>query len=324
MMKKKIKWLLLCGLLAMGLMGLGLFLVIHQYSTSSIQAFSSKDHLTAKIPKAVLLWSEDGTVTGTALSSWQPVSITKGENPRWSPDGTRFIFTHKNDVWLMSSDLKSKKRILKNIVTESGTGAYWTNDGKRVIAIKKDNAQQVILKDIATGKITLYHDDGEPPFKGYRFTQCAEIRLGGRYLLTFTRDEGHRSVIIDLEKKQYIYNELMLKGDCAPAWSQDGSFIVMTRRNRKSMNRPIFVTRFNPKTRKVTPSEYLIGRGRCSNASISNDSKYVLYVTSGNIFIWHINVETNGEQHGIQLTHTKKSDGPNLYIFKRHVPAAFN
>ena len=322
-MKKKLKWLLVYALLALGLMSLGLLFIVHHYSTSSIQAFSSKDHLTAKIPKAVLLWSEDGTVTGSNLSKWQPISITKGENPRWSPEGARFVFTLNNDAWLMSSDLKKKERILKNVVTESGTGAYWTKDGKRVIAIKNDNPRKVIIKNLASGKITLFHDDGKPPFKGYRFTQGAEIRYGGRYFLTFTRDDGHRSIIIDLKEKQYIDNKFMREGDCGPAWSLDESFIVMTRRNRRSMNRPIYVTRFNPKTRKLTPSEYLIGRGRCSNASISNDSNYVLYESSGNIFLWHINGHTDGDQHGIQLTHTKKSDHPNLYIFNKHIPPPF-
>ena len=322
-MKKNVKWLFVYAFLALGLMSLGLLFTIHHYSTSSIQAFSSKDYLTAKIPKAVLLWSEDGIVTGSNLNKWRPISITSGENPRWSPDGSRFVFTHNNDAWLMSNDLNNKERILKNVVTETGTGAYWTNDGKRVIAIKRNNPQQVIIKNLATGKITLFHDDGKPPFKGYRFSQSAEIRFGGRYLLTFTRDDGHRSIIIDLNKKLYIDNKFMREGDCGPAWSPDGSFIVMTRRNRRSMNRPIYIARFNPKTTKLTPSEYFIGRGRCGNPSISNDSKYVLYVSSGNIFIWHIDGQTEGEQHGIQLTHAKKSDTPNLFIFKEHVPPVF-
>ena len=321
-MKKKVK-LLACGLIITVLMSVGLFLVIHQNATSSLQAFGAKDHLTTQIPRAVLLWSEDGVVTGSNLSNWRPVSITEGENPRWSPDGTRFVFTRNNDVWLMTGDLKKKERILRNVVTETGTGAYWTNDGKRVIAIKKNNPQQVVITNPATGKTRIFHDDGKPPYKGYRFSQSAEIRFKDRYLLTFTRNDKHRSLIIDLQKKEYIDNELMRKGDCGPAWSPDGSFIVMTRRNRRSMNRPLFITRFNPKTGKLTPSEYFIGRGRCSNASVSNDSNYVLYVSAGNIFIWYVKGDPEGEQHGIQLTDTKKSDHPNLHIFKGFIPSSF-
>jgi len=323
-MKKKIQWLLFFTLAGVVLVSLGIFFFV-QYlnSFSSIQAFTSKDILTRQVPAAVLLWSEKGIVTGSNLKNWRPVPITKGENPRWSPDGTQFVFTRDNDVWLMADGLKNERRVLKNIVTETGTGAYWTTSGKGILAITNNNSQQVIFKNLATGKVRLIHDDGKPPFKGFRFAQCAETRLGGRYLLTFTRDAGHQSMIIDLKQKQYIANKLMREGDCGPAWSPDGSFIVMTRRNRRSMNRPLFITLFNAKTGQLSPSEYFIGRGRCGNASISNDSNFVLYVSSGNIFIWSVKGRTTEERHGVQLTSTGKSDSPNLYIFKGQIPPAF-
>ena len=115
----------------------------------------------------------------------------------------------------------------------------------------------------------------------------------------------------------------MRKGDCGPAWSPDGKFIVMTRRVRVSMNRPIFIARFDSRTGELSTSEYFIGKKRCYHPSISNDSTYVLYVSSGNIFAWSVADDSIDRQDGIQLTHTGKSDGPNMHIFSGSLPENF-
>ena len=319
-MINKAKLFILYAVIGLGLIGFSLFYFYDQKPVSSSETLSPRARLVKKIPTAVLLWSEDGTVTGSSLKHWKPKAIVKGDNPRWSPDGSQFVFTKNNNVWLMQNDLTDPVKIIRNVVTESGTGAYWTEGGDGIIAFRNKNPRQVVQLELASGKIDVIHDEGRPPFKGYRLTQCAEVRHKGRYLLTFTRDEGHRSMIIDLKDKRYITNELMRKGDCAPAWSPDEKFIVMTRRVRISMDRPLFIARFDSRTGELTASGYFIGKKRCYDASISNDSKYVLYVSAGKIFVWSVANDVTDRQDGIQLTHTGKSEGPNMHIFSGSLP----
>ena len=299
-----------------------LYLSAKQQPLSSSRP-TSREELGRKLPHAVLLWSRQGWITATALSRWKPSRITRGENPRWSPDGRQFVFTRAHDVYLMNSRLEKPRRILASVVTEYGTGAYWCPDGRAVVAISRKNPRQVLLLELNNGKIRIIHDEGQPPFKGYRLSQGADLRFGRRYLLTFTADAGHRSMIIDLAARSYITNELMRRGDCGPSWSPDGRFIVMTRRNRLSPTRPIYMARFDPQKRSLSPSRYLIGRGRCHRPRVASDSRWVLYVLSGNIYCWPADQAVEKPRNGIQLTFDGKSTDPALYVFRDRIPQAF-
>ncbi len=284
---------------------------------------ADRDQLARRMPGAVLLWSRNGWVTASRLSPWMPLQITQGENPRWSPDGERFVFTRGHDVYLMDNRLDRPRKILESVVTEYATGAFWTQDGHAVVAISRRNPRRVILLALDSGRRSLIHDEGRPPFKGYRLSQGADLRFDRRYLLTFTADAGHRSMIIDLVARNYITNELMRKGDCGPSWSPDGRFIVMTRRNRLSPTRPIYMAYFDPQKRSLTPSRYLIGRGRCHRPRVSSDSQWVLYVLSGNIYCWPVRRTVEKPRNGIQLTFDGESTDPGLYVFRNRVPQAF-
>lgn len=290
---------------------------------SSVEAKSPRDRLAAQIPTAVLLWSRDGVVTASRLNPWKPKNILSGENPRWSPDGKQFVFTRKHDVWLMKNDLSTPVRVMKNVVTEYGTGAYWTDDSRAIVVIRRDDPRKVIKLNLSSGKTRLIHNEGKPPYRGYRLAQCAELRFRERYLLVFTPDEGHRSMVIDLKAGKYLSNKLMRKGDCEPAWSPDGKFIVMTRRVRGSRNRPLYVAYFDAQNRTLSDSTYFIGQGRCRRASVSNDAKYVLYESSGQLFCWKVGDLVDKPRNGIQLTVQRKNTDPSLFIFPGKPPAAF-
>lgn len=308
-------------LLALVGVGVGYFYVTGAFSTPS--DLTARQKLAREIPSAVLLWSRQGMVTAASLGHWKPRPIVKGENPRWSPDGRRFVFTRGHEAWVMKTDLSPPKRVMTDVFSKYATGAYWAQSGKSLVAISRKDPRLVLTYDLASGKTHVLHDERRPPYRGYHLSQGADQRFGGRYLLTFTGDAGHRSMIIDLQKKRYITNKLMRAGDCGPAWSPDGRFIVMTRRNRRSLTRPIYIARFDPASGKLSASHYLIGRGRCERPSISNDSKYVLYVLSGNIFCWKIGPPVKNPRNGIQLTADGHSTDPSLYVFKGNVPAAF-
>lgn len=285
---------------------------------------SPREKLSARIPTAVLLWNHNGTVRASKIKKWNPVNLIQGENPRWSPRGRRFVFTRNNDVWLMRIDLKPPVKILENVVTKHGTGAYWNETGESIIAIRRENPRQVIKLDLESGDIHLIHDEGRPPFRNYPLSQGAHLRYQERYLLTFTLGDGHRTMIIDLVDKKYITNKLMRAGDCGPAWSPNGQFLVMTRRGSFIEGRPLYWAEFDRSTEQVSPSSYLIGLGRCGNAAISNDSAYVAYASAENIFCWEVNRAVKEKRHGIQLTFDGHNDEPSLFIYPDKAPSTFN
>ena len=126
---------------------------------SSTEGLPLRAQLAAEIPNAVLLWSQEGMLTGASLKQWKPIPITKGENPRWSPDGRQFVFTKEHDVWLMKNDLSDPVKIIREVVTEHGTGAYWAESGDGIIAISRKNPRQVIRFELASGKTHVIHDE---------------------------------------------------------------------------------------------------------------------------------------------------------------------
>jgi Tol biopolymer transport system component len=274
------------------------------------------------LPSAVLLWSEDGWIVMLDGANRHKKKVTNGENPRWSPDGSRFVFTRKHDVWLMDNALSKPVKVVSGAITEYGTGAYWTEQGEGIIFIPRKNSRQVVQLDLKTGKTKIIHDETRSPFKGYHLSQCAEVRINGRYLLTFTTDSGHRSMVVDLQAKKYITNTFMRAGDCGPAWSPDGRFILMTRRIRASRNRPLYITYFNRGDGSLSDSEYFIGTKWCYDAAISNDAKYVVYVSSGNVYICNVADVLAGKKKSYQLTSSGKSAGPSLYVFPEAIPEA--
>jgi len=269
-----------------------------------------------RLPQAALLWTRGKMIMYSLLKPWHPVQVVDGESPRWSPDGTSIVFTRGHDVWMMDRKFGRRQLLFKDVVTEGGTGAFWTRDGKALTAINLKNPHQVLMYDLATRKISVIHDEGKPPFHKYRLSQSAELRIGNRYLLTFTEDDGHSSIIVDLKQKEYIANDLMKAGDCNPSWAPNGKFLVTTRR---AWVRPVYITQFSEVhgRGKVGKSEYLIGAGRSHWPSVANDSKYVVYSDHNHIYIWQIGRPVDGRKHGVQLTHSSASDiSPNIHIFQ--------
>jgi len=267
------------------------------------------------LSRAMLVWENDGKICLTRLQDNAQLLVTDGRNPRWSPDGQSIVFTRGNDVWLMHRAGRKPVQVYSGVVTEYGTGAYWTPDGKRLVMILKKNPRQVVTLSLQTGKINVIHDEGKAPFRGYELSQCAELRCNDRYLLTFTTDAGHRSMIVDLVGRQYITNRYMREGDCGPSWSPDGRFIIMTRRVRASRKRPLYITFFDAAQGTLSDSEFFIGGGWCHSASISNDSRYVVYVSGGNILLCPVEAVQNGVRQAFRLTATGRGDGPALFIF---------
>jgi Tol biopolymer transport system component len=285
------------------------------YNTFKPIPQDQKSIAESKLPKAALLWSRGKMIMISMLEPWNPAPATEGENPRWSPDGSSVVFTRGNDVWIMDRDFHNQRLLFQDVVTEGGAGAFWTRDGNGLTAINRKNPRQVVLYSMLTRETTVVHDEGTPPFHNYRLSQNAELRIGNRYLLTFTVDEGHHSVIIDLKEKTYIANSSMMAGDCNPSWAPDGKFFVTTRR---AWERPIYITDFSEAggTGTVGQSRYLIGLGRSHWPVVSNDSRYVLYSDHTNIYIWQVDRQVEDKRHGVPLIRNPSGDvSPSIHIF---------
>ncbi len=265
--------------------------------------------------RGMLVWEDSGRICLTRLKDRTTREITVGKNPRWSPDGEFIAFTRQDDVWIIDRVARRPTKVFSGVITRYGTGAYWSPDGRRLIMILKKNPRQVIAVSPQTGKITLIHDEGVPPFRGYHLSQSAQLRFNDRYLLTFTADNGHRSMIVDRIDRRYLTNRFMREGDCGPSWSPDGRFILMTRRVRASRNRPLFITFFNPQKGVLSESHYFCGEGWCCSASVSNDSKYVVYASDGNIFLCPVQEALSGKPQSYQLTSTGRGAVPGLFVF---------
>jgi|TARA_B100000315_G_scaffold57685_1_gene52079 hypothetical protein len=285
------------------------YLYSRQIPLTSSQNALTLAEVSREIPTGVILWSKKGNIIQSHFKEWHPKVVAKGKNPRWSPDGKKILFTREHDTWIMDRN-GAQKKLIENT---SDIGAYWTRDGSSVTAINRLNPRQVIRYNLKTQKISIVHDEAKPPFRGYQLEQCAELRSGGRFLLTFTQDDGHRSMVIDLVKKTYIMNEFMEKGDCNPSWSPDGRFIIMTRR---SIMRPIYLANFLSHHGSVKESRYLVGKGRCHNGAVSNNSKYVVYSSSGDIYLWKVDAQPVKYRHGTRLTFDADQNiNPSVFIF---------
>jgi Tol biopolymer transport system component len=74
--------------------------------------------------------------------------------PSWSPDGTRIVYSHKSEIWVVNADGTDPKKLLDN-----GQFAAWSPDGTRIAFISKNNAIWLMNTDNSS-KRELIHDAG--------------------------------------------------------------------------------------------------------------------------------------------------------------------
>ena len=275
------------------------------------ELMAARQIVAEKIPMGYLVWSRNDTIMMTETRAWAPVELFEGDTPRFAPDGKTIVYTKGSDAYLYKLSSKSHQKILTNVITEYGTGAYWSESGKEIIAISGSDPHLVLRYIVESKETNVLHDENAAPFKGFQLSQGADLRFDNRFLLSFTTDGDHQGFIIDLKEKRYIQNNYMAAGDCEPAWSPDGTFIINTRRSRQ---RPLYMSRFDIEKNSLSEAIYLIGKGRCHNTSISNDNNFVTYIASGHIYFWDLRDTVHEEMHGLQLSSEGGNSNPNLYV----------
>jgi Tol biopolymer transport system component len=101
-------------------------------------AFCSWQPTEADDPKMLngtsLIWTSN-------LDGGDLTQIREGENPQWSPDGKKIVFSYKADIWIIDADgrnlmqLTNTKDIIEGLPSYSNDGScivYTSNEGKEL------------------------------------------------------------------------------------------------------------------------------------------------------------------------------------------------
>jgi len=294
--------------------------------TPSAPEQSALDSLSARLPDARLLWvNEDRifymTIGDPSPQLISPAGATEG-NPRWSPDGTRILFVRDPEgVFTMDADFSNASLVIPGADTAS-----WTRNGAAITAVAGDG-YRVLKYDLASGQTSTIFDSRDAPYNGQQVSQAAEMRRGGRFLLTFRLTPEHTTEIVDLQEQTYISNSMMQRGDCSPAWAPDGSYLMTTAR---TSNRPVLKTDFDEGGPSVGESLHFIGvENTCDCSSfyihgqrVSNDGNWVAFgaiIFDGSksngtreIWLWKIG---EAQESAVRVTFDSGEDqSPSLYI----------
>jgi MYXO-CTERM domain-containing protein len=291
--------------------------------TPTAEEKSALEALGKRIPDARLIWVRGARLYHSKLQSFKPQRVTQGTTeedwPRWSPDGSRVLYIKQDGTWVTDASFNGHKRLIPFAYP-----ATWTRDGASIVAIA-NYGYWVVRHDLAADQTTVIYDSSKAPSPHRQKIREAELRVGGRFLLTFwmASQTNHVTEIVDLETGTYINNKQMQRGDCSPAWTPDGTHVISTA-NLKT--RPVLKASFSPEG-MVSPSKHFVGLKTSESydlhgEQITQDGKWMVFMGNihagpkatgkNEIYIWRVG---EPEDKAVRVTFDTAEDlWPTLHV----------
>lgn len=289
------------------------------------------ERLKTEIPNARFIWRRGSSLYHATIKDMKPERVqtdSKTYNPRWSPDGKKIAFiqgssTSGRAAYIMNADFTDTKKIASGISL-----ANWTPEGDALTLVTADG-YKVKKYTVANSKLETIYDAKESPYNGEKMGigdagyYAGEMRKGGRFMLNFIRSP-HIIQIVDLQEKKYISSNDLQRGDCSPAWSPDGKFIIHTA--KFSGKRPVYKSDFDETTLKLKKSERFCGLVTNRNYIINGqrltwDGTWLIFYAWGSynsgasteVYCWKVGSD---EEDIVRLTFDTGSDNQgDLYLF---------
>jgi Tol biopolymer transport system component len=117
-----------------------------QVSSKNILAFCSVQRLQ-NVKDKYLIWTSD--IKGGGLTQ-----IREGLYPQWSPDGTKIVFEHKEDIWLINADGSNHLQLTNTDKILEGKPSF-SPDGESIVYVSNEdvNGKPMLDFNIWTMKI---------------------------------------------------------------------------------------------------------------------------------------------------------------------------
>ena len=278
--------------------------------SSTPRAQNSPSVLSAKSqsPQCKLLfldWSNPGINIMNMDGSDIELLSSFGENPFWSPDSKKILFTYykntKREIYTINNDGTDLTNISNNWFDDYSPS--WSPDGKRITFIStRDNDFNVYVMN----------SDGSDVKKISNIIGIASSPkwspLGDRIAFTLTRDDKDEIYLVDIDRSE---TERFSADGYSPLWSPDGAQIAFL--SGEHNEGEIYIKNIDGTgiIRITNNSEY------DGHFSWSPDSEQIVYC-SGNQKIYIVNADGSNEYFLANGSNPIWSpDGERIYFISR-------
>jgi Tol biopolymer transport system component len=265
---------------------------------------------------AIWTVNPDGTALTQLTPGYAPGATcqTGDEEPHWSPDGTKILFTRQKDgsqeIWVMNADGTNQTKLTNDgdglLCTTGKTwdeNASWSPDGKKIIftssrasngfneslyTMNADGTGQALLLSMPTALVSeaSYSPDGKTiafhvePLAANPASSCDGVTLGGEIWI----------MNADGTNAKHLTTHTGCSWDENLAWSPDGTKIAFTREVQSTSSDEIFIMKADG-TNVVQLTSNFAGF-TSEHPAFSPDGKKIVFANgANNDTIWYMNID---------------------------------